>query len=122
VAARIFAEASRLNPREYNYLVLQATALIDQATRIDPKSSARAQEERNYALSEAQTALTKAYELSGKTLATVHLQMARLYEKKGDPGRAAAELEQYLRQAPDDKKADQILAAIRKLRDAAKQD
>jgi tetratricopeptide (TPR) repeat protein len=122
VAARIFAEASRLNPRELSYLVHQGTALIEQASRIDPKKSTVAADERKYAFSEAEKVLTRAYDLSGKKLATVHLQLARLYEKQGDPGRAASELEQYLRQAPDDKKADQILAAIKKLRNGSKQD
>lgn len=122
VAARIFAEASQLNPREINYLVLQGTALIDQAARIDPKKSPAAADERNYAFSEAESVLNKAYNLSGKKLASVHLQMARLYEKKGDPARAASELEQYLRQSPNDQKAEQIRGAITKLRDASKHD
>jgi tetratricopeptide (TPR) repeat protein len=122
VASRIFAEAAQLNPREYNYLVLQATALIDQATAIDPRKSAAALDERNYALKEAQGVLTRASELSGKKLATVHLQMARLYERRGEPARAASELEQYLRLAPDDKKAAQIREAIKKLRATVKQD
>jgi Tfp pilus assembly protein PilF len=122
VAARIFAEASQLNPREINYLVLQGTALIDQAARIDPKKSPAAADERNYAFSEAESVLNKAYNLSGKKLASVHLQMARLYEKKGDPARAASELEQYLRQSPNDQKAEQIREAITKLRDASKHD
>ena len=39
VAARIFAEASRLNPRDLSYLVHQGTALVEQASRIDPKKS-----------------------------------------------------------------------------------
>lgn len=122
VAARIFAEASLLNPRDLNYLVHQGTALIELASRVDPKKSPAAAEERNFAFTEAEKVLIRAYNLSGKKLATVHLQLARLYEKKGDPGRAASELEQYLHQAPDDKKADQILAAIRKLRTASTQD
>ena len=54
--------------------------------------------------------------MSGKKLAAVHLQLARLYEKRGDRARAAAELEQYLRQSPDDKKATEIREAIKKLR------
>lgn len=116
IAARIFAEASRLNPREINYLVFQGTALIDQATRIDAKKSPAAAEERNYAFNEAESVLNKAYDLSGKKLASVHLQLARLYEKKGDTGRAASELEQYLRQSPNDPKAEQIRSAILKLR------
>jgi Tfp pilus assembly protein PilF len=122
VAARVFAEAARLNPRELNYLVVQGTALIDQAAGIDPKKSTAAAEERKYAFSEAESVLNKAYDLSGKKLATVHLQLARLYEKKGDPKRAASELEQYLRQSPNDQKAEQIRGAITKLRGASKQD
>jgi Tfp pilus assembly protein PilF len=122
VAARIFAEASRINPRDFNHLVFQGTALIDQAAGIDPKNSPAAADERNYAFTEAESVLNKAYELSGKKLATVHLQLARLYEKKGDPGRAASELEQYLRQSPNDQKAEQIRGAITKLRGASKQD
>jgi Tfp pilus assembly protein PilF len=122
VAARIFAEASRLNPRELNYLVHQGTALIEEASRIDAKRSSAAADERNYAFSEAEKVLKRAYDLSGKKLATVHLQLARLYEKRGDRVRAASELEQYLLQAPDDKKADQIRLAIRKLRNASSED
>lgn len=116
VAARIFAEASRLNPRDTNYLIFQGTALIDQATMIDPTKSQAAADERNYAFTEAEKVLTRAYQLSGKKLAAVHLQLARLYEKRGDRTHAAAELEQYLRQSPDDKKATEIREAIRKLR------
>ena len=116
VAARVFAEAARLNPLEINYLVFQGTALIDQATGIDARKSPASAEERNYAFGEAESVLNKAYDLSGKKLASVHLQLARLYEKKGDPGRAASELEQYLRQAPNDPKAEQIRGAILKLR------
>lgn len=122
VAARIFAEASRLNPRDLNYLVLQATALIDQAAAIDIKKSPAAADEQNYAFTEAEGVLNKAYELSGKKLATVHLQLARLYEKKGEPKRAASELEQFLHQSPNDQKAQQIREAITKLRGAPKQD
>ena len=122
VAARIFAEASRLNPRDTNYLVLQGTALIDQASRIDPTKSQVAADERNYAFTEAEKVLTRAYQQSGRKLVAVHLQMARLYEKRGDRARAAAELEQYLRQSPDDKKATEIREAIKKLRAPLSQD
>ena len=116
VAARIFAEASRLNPREVQYLVSQGTALIEQGSRIDPKKSTIAADERNYAFSEAETVLNRAYELSGKKLATVHLQLARLYEKRAERARAAAELEAYLDQSPNDKKAAEFREAIKTLR------
>jgi len=119
VAARVFAEAANLNPRNLNYLVLEATALIDEASQIDPNKSVTSREERDYALNEAQGLLDKAYQLSGKKLATVHLQMARIHEKRGDPSAAATELEQYLRQVPNDKKAEQIRSAITQLRTSA---
>jgi len=115
VAARIFAEASRLNPRDTQYLVFQGTALIDQAARIDPTKSQAAADERNYAFTEAEKVLTRAHQLSGKKLAAVHLQLARLYEKKGDRNRAAGELEQYLK-SPEAKNSAAIRDAIRKLR------
>jgi len=116
VAARIFAEASRLNPRDTRHLVLQGTALIDQGMRINGAASPAAADERKYAFSQAETVLARAYELSGRKLAVVHLQLARLYEKKGERARAATELEQYLRQSPDDKKTAEIRDAIKKLR------
>ena len=65
----------------------------------------------------AERDLAKAFELSGKKLPAAHLQLARLYEKKGDRARAADELEQYLRMAPDDRKADAIRSAIKTLLD-----
>lgn len=67
----------------------------------------------------AEKSLTQAFELSGNKLAAVHLQLARLYEKKGDRARAADELDSYLKMAPDDKKADAIRAAIKTLRSPA---
>jgi Tfp pilus assembly protein PilF len=121
VAARVFAEAWNLNPRELQYLVQQATALIDQAVRIDPATSSVNAEERAYALGEAEKTLNRAYQLSGKKLLVVHLQLARLYEKKGDRLRAANELEEYLNKANDDKNANEIRLAIRQLRASQKQ-
>jgi Carboxypeptidase regulatory-like domain/Tetratricopeptide repeat len=122
VAARVFAEASHLNPREIQYLLLQGTALIDQATTIDPTNSPRDKNERDYAFGEAEKVLSRAYQLSGEKLPAIHLQLARLYEKRGNRLRAAAELEQYLRQSPDDKKAAEIREAIKKLRATAPKD
>jgi len=116
VAARIYAEAARLNPGEPQYLLAQGTALIEQASTIDPAHSKAAADQRSYALTEAETVLARAHQVSGKKLAAVHLQLARLYEKRGDRARAADELEQYLRQSPDDKKATEIRDAIKKLR------
>jgi hypothetical protein len=112
VAARIFAEAARLNPVDPQYQLLQATALIEQAASIDPNKA----EERNYAFAEAEKALARADKLSERKLAAVHLQRARLYEKRGERARAADELEQYLRQSPDLKNAPAIREAVKTLR------
>jgi tetratricopeptide (TPR) repeat protein len=120
VAARIFAEAARLNPADPQYPLSEGTALIEQASSIDPARSPAAKDERNFALDEALKALDRAYTLSNKKSAEVHRQLARLYEKKGDRSRAADELEQYLRKTPDAKNADAIREAIKKLREPAR--
>jgi tetratricopeptide (TPR) repeat protein len=112
VAARVFAEAARLSPNDAQYLLLQATALIEQSALVDPGKA----DERNYALSEAEKALARADGLSERKLAAVHLQRARLYERRGDRARAADELERYLRQSPDLKNAAAIREAIKTLR------
>jgi tetratricopeptide (TPR) repeat protein len=118
VAARIFAEAARLSPNDPQYLLLQATALIEQAASIAPGKA----DERNYAFTEAEKSLARADELSNRKLAAVHLQRARLYEKRGDRARAADELERYLRQSPDLKNAAAIREAIKTLRTPASDD
>jgi Tfp pilus assembly protein PilF len=117
VAARVFAEAARLNPRELQYLVSQGTALIDEAATINPNASPTAASEREYAFTEAEKVLARAYELSGQRLSTVHLQRARLYEKRGDRARAATELEKYLKQSPNEPRTTEIRNAIKKLRE-----
>lgn len=115
VAARVFAEAANLNPLEPQYPLMQGTALIDQASAIDA-TRREATDARAYFFAEAEKALLRAYERSDKKLAAVHLQLARLYEKRGDRVRAADELEQFLRQSPDAKNADAIREAIKTLR------
>ncbi|HLL70388.1 MAG TPA: tetratricopeptide repeat protein [Pyrinomonadaceae bacterium] len=118
VAARVFAEASRLSPNDPQYPLLMGTALIEQAATIDPAKP----EERNYAFSEAEKSLARAYQLSERKLAAVHLQLARLHEKRGDRARAADELEQYLRRSPDLKNAAAIREAVKTLRAPAATD
>jgi tetratricopeptide (TPR) repeat protein len=112
VAARVFGEAARLNPNDPQYPLLQATALIEQAALVDPAKA----DERNYALGEAEKSLARADHVSGRKLAAVRLQRARLYERRGDRTRAADELEAYLRQSPDPKNAAAIREAIKTLR------
>lgn len=115
VAARIYAEAARLNPAEPQYQLARATALVEQATTIDQTKSATAAEERLFALTEAENTLTQ-LSRQDKKLADVHLQLARVYERKGERARAAGELEQYLRKAPNAKNAEAIRGAIKSLK------
>lgn len=117
MAARIYAEAAKLNPGEPQYLLSQATALIEQSTLINAAAgSAAAEEERSFALVEAEKILLQVTKQNDK-LADVHLQLARVYERRGERGRAATELERYLSKAPNAKNADQIRAAIKTLRE-----
>lgn len=118
VAARIYAEAARLNPGDPQYLLSQGTALVEQASSIDASQSETAADERDFAFNEAEKILTEALRLN-KKLADVHLQLARIYEKRGERPRAAAELEQYLRKTPNAKNSDAIRQAIKTLRGTA---
>ena len=122
VAARIFAEAARLNPTDPQYPLSQGAALIEQAASIDANRSQAAKDERAFALDEAEKALNRAATMGNKKSGEAHRQLARLYEKKGDRARAADELEQYLRKTPGAKNADAIREAIKKLREPAGQD
>ena len=114
VAARVFAQAANLNPLDAQYSFMQGVALIDQAAMVEPNTK-QAADTRNFFFVEAEKVLLRAYEVSGNKLAVVHLQLARLYEKKGDRNRAVGELEQYLK-SPEAKNSAAIRDAIRKLR------
>lgn len=121
LAAQVFREAAKLNSTDPGILLMRAGALMEHASAINPSASKEASVERESAFGMAEKDLAKAFELSGKKLATVHLHAARLYEKKGDRARAADELELYLKMAPDDKKADALRAAIKTLRSPAEE-
>jgi tetratricopeptide (TPR) repeat protein len=120
LAARVLGEAWRLNPSNFSILVSRGTFLIEYALSVNSASTSGATE-RNATLGMARSDLLKALELSGGKTAAAHLQLARVYEKTGDPRKAADELEQYLRLSPDDKRAEAIRAAIKTLRAPAKQ-
>jgi tetratricopeptide (TPR) repeat protein len=119
VAVAVFAEASRLNPTNPLNALMRATALIYHASTIDIRTSEKAAADRAYLLERAEVALTQAADLSGRKLTADHLTMAKFYEMKNERTRAADELEQYLRKAPDARNADSIREAIRLLRSAA---
>ena len=118
VGAALFAEAARLNPTEPLHPLMRATALMDYATALNPAQpeTVAAIAERDMALGEAERNLIIANEKSNKQLAVVHMQMARLYQKRGERERAAFELDQYLLTNPGAKDADEIRDIIRKLR------
>ena len=115
VAARIYAEAARLNPADALYLLAEGTALVEQASSIDASQSKAAADERTFVFTEAEKVLLEALRLN-KQLADVHLQLARVYEKRGERPRAATELEQYLKKAQNVKNAEAIRQAIKTLR------
>lgn|SRR5215213_733696 len=110
VAVSIFAEAARLNPENPMNAVMRATALIHQA--------ASSEEDRSYRLSRAEIALSQASSLSENKLKPDSMTMALFYELKGEPERAAAELESYLKKTPLKNPAP-IQNEIKRLREKA---
>lgn len=111
VAAAVFAEASRLNPKNSSNAVMRATALIQQA--------AASNEDRAYLLSRAEEAMTQASNLSKNVAKPDSMTLALFYDLKGEPEKAAAELESYLQKNPDAKNAAVIQSEIKRLRDKA---
>jgi len=118
MAVAIFAEAARLNPANPMNAVMKATALIHQAAVTE--ESAPATENRSYLLSRAEVALAQAANLSENKLKPDPMTMALFYELKGQPEKAAAELESYLKKSPQMKNSEAIQNEIRRLREKAK--
>ena len=116
LAAAVFAEAFRLNPTNPQILLLRAMALLDQHAAIANGNSSEAAAERERMLAGAEAELARARELSGGKLAGLHLQNARVFEKRGQPKLAADELELYLKMSPDAQNAAALRDAIRQLR------
>ena len=118
MAVAIFAEAARLNPANPMNSVMKATALIHQAA-ITPES-APATENRSYLLGRADLALSQAAELSENKLKPDTMTMALFYELKGEPDKAATELESLLKKNPQMKNSTAIQDEIKRLREKAK--
>jgi cytochrome c-type biogenesis protein CcmH/NrfG len=114
MAVAIFAEASRLNPTNPMNAAMRATALIHQA------AGANESADRLFLLGRAETALGQAANLSENKVKPDTLTMALFYELKGEPERAAAELESYLKKNPQLKNAPAIQSEIKRLREKSK--
>ena len=112
VAVAVFAEAARLNPENPLNAVMRATALIHQA--------ATSEDDRSNLLSRAEIALSQASNLSENKLKPDTMTMALFYELKGDPERAAAELESYIKKNPQLKNSPALQNEIKRLRDKAR--
>jgi uncharacterized protein HemY len=117
VAAAVFSEAARLNPLDPQPRLLRAMSLIEYAALLNSTAARNLEQERREAFLEAENNLARAFELSGRKLMSVYLQRARIYEKRNEPARAAAELEQYLQESPAAPNADAIRRAIKQLRE-----
>jgi tetratricopeptide (TPR) repeat protein len=111
VAVAIFAEAARLNPNNPMNALMRATAQIHQAATIPETQAA----ERKGLLNSAELSLSQAAKLSGDKIKADGLTLATLYEMKGEPERAADELESFLLKAGP-KNAEAIRTEIKRLR------
>ena len=112
VAVAVFGEAARLNPENPLNAVMRATALIHQA--------ATSEADRSTLLSRAEIALSQASNLSESKLKPDAMTMALFYELKGDPERAAAELEAYMKKTPQLKNSTALQKEIKRLREKAR--
>lgn len=112
VAVAVFAEAARLNPENPLNAVMRATALIHQA--------AASEEDRSLLLSRAEIALSQASTLSENKVKPDTMTMAIFYELKGEPERAAAELEAHMKKNPQLKNSSALQNEIKRLREKAR--
>jgi cytochrome c-type biogenesis protein CcmH/NrfG len=115
VAVAIFTEASRLNPANAVNPLMRATALIYQASTIDPTTSENLRARSNLLL-KAELALLQVDELSGKKIKADSVTLAMFYDLKGEPARAADELEDYLQKKPGSKNSEAVRQEITRLR------
>jgi tetratricopeptide (TPR) repeat protein len=105
-----FREAARLDSNHPLTHFYRGVALIElSAQTSDVKQSATD-------LNDAEKELGMAWEMSEGRLNDVYFQRARIYERRGNKGAAARELESYLKAEPEAKNAAMIRAAIARLR------
>jgi Tfp pilus assembly protein PilF len=134
-AAGAFASGVKLAPDapvlRVNYGILlirqrkyrEAEEQLARAVALDEKNAA-ARLHRGNALirlgrgAEAESELRQAVKLGGPAAALAHRYLGALYVERGDDTRAAAELEEYLRLAPDAADAAQVRAVLAGLKPA----
>lgn len=116
LASQVFAEAARLNPADSTILLMRSAALIEHALAQNPAASKTAANERQTAFDAAEKDLKKTVDLGGKNVGQAYLQLARLYEKRGERDKAASALESYLKAVPEAKNASSVRDAIKTLR------
>ncbi|HEY2963498.1 MAG TPA: tetratricopeptide repeat protein [Pyrinomonadaceae bacterium] len=112
VAVAVFAEAARLNPSNPLNAVMRATALIHQA--------AGSTDDRAHLLSRAEVAMSQAANLSDNKVKPDSMTLALFYDLKGQPEKAAAELESYLQKNPQLKNSAALQGEIKRLREKAR--
>ena len=113
MAVAIFAEAGRLNPQNPMNALMRGIALIHHAASIDPVHTT----ERSALLARADQALAQALSQSDNKMKPDISTLALFYEMKGEPERAATELEAYLRKTPQAKNAEALKTEIKRLRE-----
>lgn len=109
VAVAVFAEAARLNPANPLNAVMRATALIHQA--------AGTTDDRSFLLGRAEVAISQAATLSDNKSKPDSMTLALFHELKGEPEKAAAELESYLQKNPQLKNSEPLRTEIKRLRE-----
>lgn len=114
VADYAFREALRYNANHVASHYFRGLTLIEIGFREkDAKQGAAS-------LADAEKELLAALDLSDKKLHDVYLQLARIYERRGEKEMAARMLEDYLKAEPDSKQAQKVREAIQKLRGSKK--
>lgn len=109
VAEFAFREALQRDPQHYPSYQAHGITLLELGL------AEKTQPMRRKLFDQAEQQLQKALSLSGDTLFAVHLNLAEVYEAKGEKQAAIRELERYLKQQPNAPKAPAIRAAITRL-------
>jgi len=113
-AEYVLRRAVRLSPDNAASHFYYGLTLIELAARNNDE------EQRAVDLAEAEKALTRAWELSRKKLAEVHLHLARIHDIRGEREDAVRCLENYLKFAPEAGKSAAIREMMMKLRSKAR--